>query len=181
MSSILFVDLRVVRASIVANVGSHFTSPPSGMGWANPWNVYNLTQMATEGFVTVPPFVFVIAAHPEPTPSRIPMVVVDPTFIFSTNQLGSRAGCAINIQLHCWGQSRAVRDDIATMLANVYAGKTEKPTSISIWTSLSDTTEASVAEIRGDVAIEFPTAGGALSAEGTLRNWTIVSFSLRVK
>lgn len=181
MPSIVFIDLRVVRKSIVENVKSHFESPPAGIGWSRPYNVYNIIDMANESFTPVSPYVYLIAAYAEPTPSRIPMVVVDPRFIFSSNQLGSRAGCVVNVELHCWGLARADRDDIASMLSNVYAGKTSKPSSISIWTSLSNSTEASVAEVVGDVVVGFPTAGGALSAEGTLRNWTIVSLRLRVK
>ena len=183
MPSIVFIDLRVVRKSIVENVKSHFESPPAGIGWSQPYVVYNIIDMANTRLVIdeTKPYVFLIAAHAEPTPSRIPMVVVDPRFIFSANQLGSRAGCVVTVQLHCWGLARADRDDIASMLANVYGGRTSKPSSISIWTSLSDSTEASVAEVVGDVVVEFPTAGGVLSAEGTLRNWTIVSLRLRVK
>ena len=179
--SIQFLDLRVIRASIVDSVKSHFESPPTAMGWSRPYNVYDIIDMANELFVPTKPFVYVISAHAEPTPSRIPMVVVDPRFQTGPYQLGSRAGADVDVSLHCWGRTRAERDDFATMLTNVYAGNTERAFSISIWTSLQDSTSVGEASVSSNVITSFATAGGALSEEGTLRNWAIVSFRLKVR
>ena len=181
-TSIRFVDLRVIRKSITEDVGARFkVNPPLMPSWSRPWNVYNIIDMANENKTLVNPYVFVIDAHAMPTPTRIPMVVVDPTYVFNSMQLGSRSGCDVTVALACWGRTRSERDDIATMLANVYAGKFGGVSSqISIWTTLDNSTQASTAEVSGNVVVEFPTAGDALSKEGTLRNWSIVSFGLRV-
>lgn len=179
--SLLFIDIRVIRDSILAHVRSHFLDPPTAMPWSRALNVYGIVQMLDVTFTPTEPFVFVIAAHAEPTPTRIPMVVIDPIIRLVSPQLGSRGGAEISLQLHCWGRTRAERDDIATMLANVYAGKTGRTSSIPIWTSLSDTTTAGTAQVTSTVAVSFPTAGDSLSAEGTLRNWTVVSFNLTIK
>jgi len=179
--SVQFLDLRVIRASIVDSVKSHFESPPTAIGWSQPYNVYDIIDMANESFVPTKPFVYIVSAHAEPTPSRIPMVVIDPRFQTDPYQLGSRAGANVDINLHCWGRTRAERDDFATMLMNVYAGNTERTSKVSIWTSLQDPTEAGEAWVNSDVIVSFATAGGALSEEGTLRNWAIVSFRLKIK
>jgi len=182
-ASIRLIDVRVIRKSIAEDVEARFkVNPPLMPSWSRPYNVYGILQKANESFVPTSPYVYVISEHAMPTPSRIPMVVVDPTYTFSSSQIGSRAGCAADVLLHCWGTTRAERDDIATMLANVYAGKFGGVSPrISIWTTLDDSTEASIAEVSSNVIVQFPTAGDPLAAEGTLRNWTIVSFSLRVK
>lgn len=178
--SVTFINIRVVRKSIVESVSGHFTSPPTGIGWSQAYNVYDIQDMANESFVPTKPWVYVISAHAEPTESRVAMVVVDPSFEFNSAQLGSRTGCDVKVLLHCWGQTRAERDDIASMLANVYDGKTNKLRDIEIWTSLTSSKVASTGEV-SQVFVEFPSAGDALSKEGTLRNWAIVSFRLRVK
>lgn len=180
MSSIVFINLRVVRKSIVESVTAHFEAPPTAIGWSRPYNVYDIQDMANPNAVLTDPYVFVISEHAQPTPSRIPMVVVDTMFSFNEFQLGSRSGCDVVVELWCWGRDRPERDDMASMLANVYAGKTNKPSAISIWTSMTSSKEASTGEV-SQVSVEFPTAGGALSEEGTLRNWAIASFRLRVK
>jgi len=176
-----FVDLRVVRASILADIQDLFAVPPANMPWSRAFNVYDILDMANASHVPVEPYVFLVAAHPEPTESRIPMVVVDTTINWRSYQLGGRNGAFVNVLLHCWGRTRAERDDIATLLANVYAGRTAKSPSISIWTSLDDTTEISVAAVTTPVQVTYPSAGDELSAEGTLRNWTIVSFGLTIR
>lgn len=180
--AVRYVDIRVVRASIEAHVKANFTSPPAETGWSRPYNVYGIVEMANELFSPVDPYVYVISEHAEPTTTRIPMVVIDPVYTIAPYQLGSRTGAFIDMQLHCWGGLRAERDDIATMLANVYGGRTQsRPSTIPVWTSLSDNTVISTAEVISQPQISFPSAGGALAAEGTLRNWAIVSFRLRVK
>ena len=180
MSSIVFINTRVVRKSIVESVAGHFRVPPTAIGWSQPYNVYDIQDMENESFTPTFPWVYVISEHAQPTPSRVAMVVVDPTFTFDSYQLGSRAGCDMMVLLHCWGRDRPERDDMASMLANVYAGKTNKRSFIPIWTSLTSSKEASIAEV-SRVLIEYPSAGGALSAEGTLRNWAIVTLWLQVK
>lgn len=179
--SLLFIDIRVIRDSILAHVKSHFLDPPTAMGWSRAFNVYSIVQMLDSTLITNEPYVFVIASHAEPLHSRIPMVVIDPVIHLRSPQLGSRGGAEISLQLHCWGRTRAERDDIATMLANVYAGKTERASAIPIWTSLADTTTAGTAQVTSIVTVTFPSAGDSLASEGTLRNWTIVSFSLTIK
>lgn len=179
--SLLFVDIRVVRASILAHVRSHFTNPPTAIPWSRVFNVYGIQEMLESGFTPVEPYAFVIAAHAQPTMSRVPMVVVDVAYSLQAHQLGDRGGAIATVQLHCWGRTRAERDDIATMLANVYAGKTDRTPTIPIWTSLQDTTPVSTAEVSSSVEITFPSAGDILASEGTLRNWTIVAFTLSIK
>lgn len=176
-----FIDTRVIRSSILAHVKSLFTSPPADMPWTQPFNAYGIQEMANESHSPVEPYVYVVAAHPEPTASRIPMVVVDPTIRWQAYQLGGRNGGFVDLMLHCWGRTRAERDDMATLLANVYAGRTSKIPSVSIWTSMSDATEATVATVTTPVTASYPSAGDELSAEGTLRNWAIVSFSLTIR
>jgi len=181
VASLRFINARVARASLLSHIRSQFTSPPASIGWSRPFNVYGIQQMMDSGFTPTEPFVFVVAAHTEPTMTIIPLVIFDPTFDLDPYELGNRGGCTVNMTLLCWGRTRAERDDIATLLANVYAQRTEKGTRVTIWTSLSDTSPAGYAEVTSPVLISFPTAGSVLSAEGTLRNWTIVSFTMRIK
>lgn len=176
-----FIDTRVIRSSILASIQDQFTDPPANMPWSRAFNVYDILDMSNASFSPVEPYAYIIAAHPEPTASRIPMVVLDTTIRFQSYQIGGRNGGFVDVLLHCWGRTRAERDDIATLLANVYAGRTAKVPSISIWTSMTDTTEASVATVTSGVQVTHPSAGDELSAEGTLRNWAIVSFGLTIR
>lgn len=181
MASLSFINIRVVRTSVLDHVRDQFTNPPASMGWSRPFNVYGIQQMMDESHVPVEPYIYIIAAHAEPTMSRLPLVILDPTLKIEPYQLGARGGAILNVVLLCWGRTRGERDEIATCLSNVYGQRTEKLTRIPIWTSLADTTPAGYAEIATPVTISFPTAGSVLSAEGTLRNWTMVTFSMRIK
>lgn len=178
--SITFVNIRLIRHSLVEHVASHFATPPSLMGWSRAFNVYNEADMRAAGFATTEPYVFIISASAEPMASRVPMVMVNTTFILDSYQLGSRAGSRIDVNLSCFGRDRPEREDMASMLANVYDGRTEINRAIPIWTSLSDSTQAGVAEVTSPVVIAPMSVSDELAAEGSLRNWTVVSFAARI-
>lgn len=181
VSGLRFIHFRVVNRSIRDNVASHFSSPPAEMGWSQSFNVYDLDELGNADFSPTRPFVFVIDAFVEPTISRVPMVIVNPIYDFKSFQLGARSGGAIELELHCFGKTKAERDDLATVLANVYDGRTTKARNIPIQTAMGNIAQTGVAEIATEPRVWWPTRGDILAAEGTLRNWAVVAFDLRIK
>ena len=177
---------RCIRKSLYNFIVDLFTNPASGTEWA-PFNVYSenqLRQMRSGNFNPVSPFVFVVDSNIAPTQQELPLIVVETTTMTRTYELGNVKGRLVRANLHVFGQNRGVRDDFANYLQDVMAGSMDgaaRAIPIYNYHSSGSSTLLEYGQVIGEVAVVDMNLGGAVKAESSLSNWSMVTFTFTTK
>ena len=115
---------RAIRKSLYNYIVDLFENPPADTGWGS-FNVYSenqLRQYRNENFAPVDPYIFIVDSFIAPTQTELPMVIIEVNTLARPYQLGDTRGRLSLSRLHVFGRNRGQRDDIASMLQDVFAG-----------------------------------------------------------
>jgi len=116
------LKLRAIRKSLYEFVVSLFEAPPADTGWAD-FNVYGEDELRQgDDFTPTAPYVYIVDSFIAPTQTQVPLVVIEMSLMADTYQLGDTRGRFGVGRLHVFGRNRGERDDIASMLQDVFAG-----------------------------------------------------------
>ncbi len=179
---------RALRLSLYNFVADLFRTPPSTTGWGN-WNVYgenSLRQYRDGNFSPVQPFIYILDTYVAPTKSELPMVIIETNTLARPYQLGDTQGRLSMANLHVFGKNRGQRDDIASMLQDVFAKNTETvgsvvPFPVYDYISSGSSVLVETAHIDLGISVEYPIVGGLEQQEGSLSQFATVSFSFQTK
>lgn len=176
---------RCIRKSLYNFVADLFREPPLDTGW-DLWNVYGENQLRQDNFVPVRPFVYIIDSNIAPTQTELPMIIIETSTLARPFELGNAGGRLSMANLHVFGRNRGQRDDMASMLQDVFAKKmmttgSVAPFPVYDFQDAGASTLVETAHVHPGISVETQTVGGLEQHESSLSNWNIVSFSFETK
>lgn len=167
---------RAIRKSLYDYVITLFETPPSSTDWTT-WNIYGETELRDKNFSPVSPYIFIIDANVAPTQTKLPLVVVEVSYLTQPHQLGDTKGRLNQAFLHVFGRNRGQRDDISSMLQDAV-------TTFPIYNYYYErglTTMPERAHVVGDVEVVPQSVGESAIHESSLLNWSIVRFQFETE
>jgi hypothetical protein len=103
---------RSVEHSVLDHVSGLFTSPPDTLLGA--WNVYGEDEFVNPLFAPTAPFVWILDADVRPTPSRLPLILIErEPYVGLPFELGTEAGTIWAFRVDIFGRNRGERGDLA--------------------------------------------------------------------
>lgn len=179
---------RAIRISLYNYIAGLFRTPPTTTGWT-AYNVYgenSLRQFRDGNFNPVQPFVYIIDSNVAPAKTELPMVIIETSTLARPYQLGDTNGRLSTANLHVFGQNRGQRDDIASMLQDVFAKNMTTsgsvvPFPVYDYISSGSSVLIETAHVDPGVSVETQTVGGLEQHEASTSQWAIVSFSFQTK
>lgn len=180
------LKLRAIRKSLYDFVASLFETPPADTGWSD-FNVYGEDELRQgDDFTPAPPYVYIVDSFIAPTQTQVPLIVIEMSLMSDTYQLGDTGGRFGVGRLHVFGRNRGERDDMASMLQDVFAGSMATqdgtvPFPIYNYHSSGSSTLVETAHINEGVDITPIRVGEDETFESSTLNWNQVSFSFRTK
>lgn len=176
---------RCIRKSLYNFVADLFRDPPPDTGW-DLWNVYGENQLRQDNFTPVNPFIYIVDSNIAPTQTELPMLIIETSTLARPFELGNTGGRLSMANLHVFAPNRGIRDDIASMLQDVFAKKMATtgnviPFPVYDFQDAGASTLVETAHIDPDVSVETQTVGSLEQHESSLSNWNIVSFSFQTK
>ena len=179
---------RCIRKSLCNFITGLFDNPPADTGWEE-WNTYSgnqLRQYREGNFSPVNPFVYILDSNVAPTQSELPMLIIETSTITRPFELGNTQGRLSTANLHVFGRNRGQRDDMASMLQDVFAGNMTTtgsvvPFPVYDFQDAGASTLVETAHIDPGITVEYPTVGGLEQHESSLSQWAVVSFSFSTK
>jgi hypothetical protein len=179
---------RCIRKSLCNFITDLFDNPPPDTGWEE-WNTYSenqLRQYRGGNFSPANPYIYIVDSNLAPTQTELPMIIIETSTITRPFQLGDTNGRLSTANLHVFGKNRGQRDDIASMLQDVFAKNMTTtgsvvPFPVYDFQDAGASTLVEIAHIHPGVTVETQTVGGLEQHESSLTNWNIVSFSFETK
>lgn len=179
---------RALRLSLYNFVADLFRTPPADTGWGN-FNVYgenSLRQYRDENFEPVQPFVFIVDSNVAPTQTELPMIIIETSTLARPYQLGDTQGRLSGANLHVFGKNRGQRDDMSSMLQDVFAKNMQTvgsviPFPVYDYISSGSSVLVETAHIDAGVSVEYHIVGGLEQLEASTSQWATVSFSFQTK
>lgn len=179
---------RALRKSLYNFVVSLFTSPPAATGWT-PFNAYSenqLRQYDANNFAPVAPYIFIVDSFIAPTQITLPMIVIEISTLARPFELGNTGGRLSLARLHTFGRNRGQRDDISSMLQDVFAGTmitsgSVAPFPVYDFPSAGSSVFVETAHIDTGVNDQPQSVGESETFESSLLNWNEVSFTFQTK
>lgn len=176
---------RAIRKSVYDFTASLFETPPTATGW-RAFNVYGEAELRQDDFTPTEPFVYITDSFIAPTQTQVPLVVIEQSVITDPYQLGDSQGRFCVTRLHVFGRNRGERDDMASMLQDVYAGNmvtsgSVAPIPIYDYHSSGSSTLVETAHVNPGVDVTPIRVGEEETFESSTLNWNQVSFSFRTK
>ena len=179
---------RCIRKSLYNYIADLFKDPPPATGWEE-WNTYgenSLRQYRRGNFSPVDPFVYIVDSNIAPTQTELPMIIIETSTLARPFQLGDTNGRLTIANLHVFGKNRGQRDDMASMLQDVFQRNmtttgSVAPFPVYDFQDAGASTLVETAHIHPGISVETQTVGGLEQHESSLTNWNIVSFSFETK
>lgn len=178
---------RCIRLSLYNYVADLFRTPPSDTNWT-AFNVYSgnqLRQYRDGNFSPVQPYIYIVDSNVAPAKTELPLIIVATSTLARPFQLGDSNGRLSAAQLHVFGKNRGQRDDMASMLQDVFAGNMttsgSAPFPVYDYISSGSSVFVETAHIEPGIGVETPTVGGLEQHESSTANWNTVSFSFSTK
>lgn len=164
---------RAIRKSVYDYVVTQFEAPPSDTGWT-AWNVYDESNLKDKNLNPVSPYIYIIDANVAPTQTTLPLIIIEVSHLTQPHQLGDTRGRLNLAHLHVFGKNRGERDDIATMLQDVFSEDT-----FPIYNYYYQQGTMAISEkahVVGSVDVIPRTVGEYETHEESLLNWNVVRF-----
>jgi hypothetical protein len=116
---------RAIRISLYNYIADLFRTPPPATGWT-AYNVYsenNLRQYRDGNFSPAvgSPYIYIVDSNVAPAKTELPMIIIETSTLARPYQLGDTNGRLSTANLHVFGKNRGQRDDMASMLQDVFA------------------------------------------------------------
>ena len=179
---------RCIRKSLCNFVTDLFDNPPPVTGWEE-WNTYSENQLRlyrNANFTPVNPFIYILDSNVAPAKAELPMLIIEISTLTRPFELGNTQGRFSMANLHVFGRNRGQRDDIASMLQDVFQGNmittgSVGPFPVYDFQDAGASTLVETAHIDPGIAVEYPAVGGLEQHESSLSQWATVSFSFSTK
>lgn len=180
---------RAIRKSLYNYIVSLFETPPAATGWT-AYNAYSENQLRQyrehANFSPVHPFIFIVDANIAPTQTELPMIIIETSTLARPYQMGDTRGRLSVARLHVFGRNRGQRDDMASMLQDVFAKNMTTSGSVApfpVYDFISSGSSVLIetAHIDDGVNVENQVVGGLQQHQSSLTQWAIVSFSFQTK
>lgn len=179
---------RCIRKSLYNFIMDLFKNPPPATGWEG-WNCYSENQLREyrrANFNPVAPYIYIVDSNIAPTKTEVPIIIIETSTLARPFELGNTQGRLSTANLHVFGRNRGQRDDIASMLQDVFARNMITTGSVVPF-PVYDFQDAGASElvetalIDPGISVEYPTIGELEQHESSLTSWAIVSFSFQTK
>jgi len=180
------LKFRAIRLSLYEFVVSLFETPPADSGWTS-WNVYGEDELRQEdSFTPTAPYIYITDSFIAPTRTQVPCIIIEMTLMAVPYQLGDTNGKLGVSRLHIFGRNRGERDDIASMLQDVFAGNMETldgtvPFPIYEYYKAGLKTLVETAHIDPGIDVSPMDVGSEEVFESSTSNWNMITFTFHTK